>query len=225
MNGHYKIRFDLVDDTDYLPYLQEVSSLCDRAIFYYHPNGKTDGKLPHIHGLLVNYKKTDDTLRKNTKQLFKLTSSTSCSISNTFSKGIKMTDITYPKYLIYMTKGKYDPVFSKDFSSEEYSLAKSMWREPQSKTQEKAVIVIEPKEKVIKKLTQFQCAQEVEIRYMEEYGDDDFNLDALLEITPKVLKDNKTMAHYRLVANIIQDIQSRRDPDSFKNAVRRLLNF
>lgn len=224
MNGYYKIRFDIINDTDYLPYLQEISTLCNRAIFYYHPGGKTDGKEPHIHGLLVDYSKTDDTLRKYTKQRFNLTGVTSCSISNTFSRGTKMSSLTYPKYITYMSKGIYNPVYSKGFEPEEFEMAKMCWSEPK-KDDSKAVIVIEPKEKVQKKLTQFQCAKEVEIRYIMEYQDEEFRIDPLIEITSKVLNENGTLAHYRVVANIIQDIQSRRNKNAFESAVKKLLNF
>lgn len=225
MNGYWKIRFDLLDaSSTCVNFLEEISTICDRAIFYYHPHGKTDGKSPHIHGLLVNYKKTDDTIRKIIKQRFNITSVAGCSISNTFSRGIKMSEMTYPKYMTYMSKGIYDPIYSKGFEPEEFTMAKMCWSEPK-KDDSKTTIVIEPKEKVVKKMTQFQCAQEVEIRYIMEYQDEEFRIEPLIEITSKVLQENKTLSHYRIVANIIQDIQSRRNKTAFESAVKKLLNF
>lgn len=225
MNGYWKIRFDLLDDAPaYLPYLEKISSLCDRAVFYYHPDGKTDGKLPHIHGLLLNYKGgIDDTLRSNTKKHFRLTTKDSCTVSQTFKKGTKMTEFTYPGYIVYMSKGKYDPVYSKNVSEQETDLAKSLWKEPKK---DATTIVIEPREKVQKKLTQFQCAKEVEIRYLEQTQDEDFtDIDKLIEITSKTLSDNHSLAHYRVCANIIQDIQSRQNKTVYNSAVKKLLNF
>lgn len=225
MNGYWKIRFDILDETPYVSYLEKISALCDRALFYYHPNGKTDGKSPHIHGLLFNYKYTDDTLRKNTKLHFGLTTKESCTVSNTYKKGTKMSEITYHGYITYMTKGKYDPVYVKDFTEEHLQVAKESWKE---QIIAPTTIVIEPKEKLKKKLTQFQCAHEVETRYLEQTQGEDItekSLDDLIDITTKVLNENGTLSHYRVVANIIQDIQSRQNKSVFKSAVKKLLNF
>jgi len=213
MNGYWKIRFDLLDDSSScVSYLEEISTLCDRAIFYYHPHGKTDGKSPHIHGLLVNYKKTDDTLRKNIKTRFNITSVAGCSISNTYARGTKMSQMTYPKYMTYMSKGIYDPLYSKGFEQEEFQMAKMCWSEPK-KDASNTVIVIEPKEKVVKKMTHFQISYESEIRYLQEYNDDDIDWHQMYQIVKQVCRDNKTRCDDNTCVFIIQDIQSRLEPD------------
>lgn len=223
MNGYWKIRFDIIDNAEYGTYLEEISANCDRAVFYYHPDGKTDGKSPHIHGLLYNYKYTDDTIRKNTKKQFNLIGKESCTVSNTYSRGTKMSDMTYPRYLTYMTKGKYDNVHSKDFSIEECDLAKSLWTNP---TKTEVNIIIEPREKVIPKLTQFQCAQEVVTMWQAEHGDDEqIDYDAVLDIIYDVLRKNKTLAHDTLVSNILQDVQSQYDRKKVKARIMRRCMF
>lgn len=217
MEGYWKIRFDIIDASDYKQFLTSISDNCDRCIFYYHPNGKTDGKSPHIHGLIYNYKQTDDTLRKHTKKFFNLTKVPQCSISNTFSRGTKMSDITYPKYIVYMSKGQYDPVFAKGFTEEESTLAKSLWKDQNEK-----ILVIEPREKVQPKLTQYQCAKEAMIRYYQlGYTDDDPDYRIITQIVINVLHDNRILAHDNTVTHIIQSIQSEINPDRFITRVLR----
>lgn len=219
MKGYWKIRFDIIDNADYISYLEEISDLSDRAVFYYHSGGKTDGKCPHIHGLLFNYKKSDDTLRDTTKKRFGLTGKESCTVSNTYARGTKMSELMYPKYVTYMTKGQFDPVYTKDFSVEETDLAKSLWVDIKRET---VNIVIEPKEKVKPKLTQFQLSQEVQTRWMMEHGDDEKpDYDEMLDILIEVARQNKTLLPDRTAANIIQDIQSRFDKTKYKARVLR----
>lgn len=219
MDGYYKIRFDILDNAEYSTYLEEISALCDRAVFYYHPDGKTDGKSPHIHGLLFNYKRTTETLRNNTKKRFGLTGIQSCTVSNTYQRGKKMSEMSYQKYLIYMSKGKYDPVYLKGFSTQECDLAKDLWKEPPSTVQN---IVIEPKEKVAPKLTQWQLSHHVETIWLSRHGDEDKpDYEEMLDILIEEARLNKTLLPDRVAANIIQDIQSRRDTSKYKQRVMR----
>lgn len=215
MDGYYKIRFDILDDTNYAPFLETIGNNCDSCLFYYHPDGKTDGKSPHIHGLLFNYKFTDDTLRKNTKRYFNLINSNSCTISNTFKRGTKMTELMTPRYITYMSKGKYDPVYNKGYSNEEIEMAKFLWKPLDEKPIQN--IIIEPKEKVIKKLTQYQCTKEAYTRYLIQTQDESDKPDWMLigEKCIDVLHENGKMAPQVLVANMLQDIESDVNRNSF----------
>lgn len=221
MEGYWKLRFDIVDDTDYKTFLETLCADSDRAVFYYHPDGKTDGKCPHIHGLLYNYKYIDDTLRKNVKRNFNLTSSTSCSVSNTFKRGTKMTELLYPRYITYMSKGKYEPVSSKGFSKEETDLAKFLWVEPKEEKLQNIIIV--PREKVKPKLTQYNCTKEAYTRYLIDTQDDSDNPDwmAIGEKCIEVLHENGKMAPQVLVCNMLQDIESDINRTAF---LRKVLN-
>lgn len=220
MKGYWKLRFDILDESEYVTYLEEISAICDRAIFYYHPDGKTDGKSPHIHGLLVEYKKSDDTLRDNTKKRFNLVGKETCTVSNTFKRGTKMSELTYQGYLTYMSKGKYDPVYIKGFSQQEIDLAKEMWKEYEK---DKPVnIIIEPKEKVVPKMTQWQLSHHVQTIWMTRHGDEDKpDYDEMLDILIEEALPNRTLLPDRTSIAIIQDIQSRMDKSKYKQRVLR----
>lgn len=223
MKGYWKLRFDIIDNADYESYLEEISALCNRAIFYYHPDGKTDGKSPHIHGLLYDYAQSDDTLRNNTKKRFGLTGKESCTVSNTYKRGTKMSDITYQGYVVYMTKGKYDPVYKKGFSDEECQLAKSLWKDIQPTA---ANIVIEPREKIAPKLTLFQVSKAAITEWMVIHGDDEeVNYEEMIDLVVDILHKNGTLAHDSTVSNIIQDIQSQFDRKRFKARIMRRCMF
>lgn len=118
-----------------------------------------------------------------------------------------MSDLLTPRYITYMSKGKYDPVYVKGFTTEETDLAKVLWKDMEVKP---VNIVIEPREKVIKKLTQYQCTKEAYTRYLLQTQDDSKNPDwyTIGEKCIEVLHENGKMAPQVLVANMLQDIES-----------------
>lgn len=222
MEGYRKLRFN-VNDFDYHKTCQLIANDCDKAIFYYHPDGKKVDTRPHVHGLIVNYKKTDDTLRKLMKKSHNLKESWEHEIGSTFGpaqKKIKMTDKNYHGYIVYMTKGKYDPIVTKNFLQEEYMLAKSLYKEPVVPIQVEPLFLVESKRK---KKTMFQLSQDAEEQYLRKYGfDDPIDYDLLADTIADVMEDNGTIAHYRNVAYIIQDIQASRHPDLWHSQIKKM---
>jgi len=229
MEGYTKLRFN-VNELDYLKTCQQIAVHCDRALFYFHPDGKRriDGKVtkPHVHGLIVNYKKTDDTLRKLMKKNHNLKESWEHEIGRTFGPAqnkIRMTDKNYHGYIVYMTKGKYDPILVKDFLHEEATLAKSLYKEPELPIQVdilKGETLVRVKSK---KKTMFQLSKEAEIKYLDTYGfDSPIDYDALADTIADVMEDNGTIAHYRNVAYIIQDIQASRHTDLWHSQIKKM---
>lgn len=222
MEGYTKLRFN-VNDLDYHNTCQLIARDCDKAIFYYHPTGKKVDTRPHVHGLIVNYKKTDDTLRKLMKKQHNLKESWEHEIGRTFGpaqKKIKMTDKNYHGYIVYMTKGKYDPILTKDFLQEEYTLAKSLYKEQEAPIVVEMIHGVQSKPK---KKTMFQLSQDAEEQYLRKYGfDDPIDYDLLADTIADVMEDNGTIAHYRNVAYIIQDIQASRHPDLWHSQIKKM---
>jgi len=220
MEGYYKVYFETKHKT-YAELLEKITEDAKGAVWYYHPRGKKDADRPHIHGLLLDYKKTDDTLRKLIKKEFELTKTSEFGISNTFKRGTKMSEYTYPGYITYMTKGIYDPEQPiKHFTLSECELGKSLFKVVTPETK----IVIEPREKVQKKLTQWQISREAEIRYLQRYPEhDDLELIDLCHIIIEVLNENHTLSHKTVVRNIAQDIMASRDPARFVREVLKII--
>lgn len=228
MEGYWKVYF-LTQHKEYDKFLERLAGVCDRAVFYFHPGGKKDPDRPHIHGLLYKCSKTDKTIREWCRTEFGLAvNEGQYAVSRTYKKqgvgsDIKMSDLTYPGYVTYMSKGKYDPVYSKDFSTEETILAKSLWVEP--KKDEPVNIVIEPKEKVIKKLTQWGVAREAEIEYIMRYPDEvieNYCPKKMARVVIDICQKNKILTHKVLVRNILQDIESVISPERFVEMVVRM---
>lgn len=226
MEGYWKVYF-LTQHKEYDAILERIAAVCDRALFYFHPGGKKDPDRPHIHGLLLNCKKTDKTIREWLRAEFGLkVNGGEYAVSREFThngKKTKMSDLLYPKYVVYMSKGQYNPVYSKGFSTEETSLAKSLWSEP--KKDEPKTIVIEPKEKVIKKLTQWQVARQAELEYLQEYPDEnieDYCPKKMAHIVISICQKNKMLTHKILVRNMLQDIEAVIRPERFVEMVVRL---
>lgn len=222
MEGYWKVYF-CSKGIDYLAFLEEISNDCDKALWYFHPGGKKDSNRPHIHGLVINYSKSDDTLRKKIKDNFPVDAKKQeFAISNSFSRGVKMSELFYQKYITYMSKGIYDPVYNKGFTIQEVEVFKSLWIFPDEGTQP-ANIVIEPKEKVIKKLTLFQIARAAQCEYLAIYKEIDINISKLIYIVIRLLKENRILAHKMTVRNIIQDIIADLDAEEFVSAVYKMV--
>lgn len=226
MEGYAKCYFE-VNDLDYHKTCEQIAKDCERAIFYYHPTGRTLDKKPHIHGLIVNYKKTDDTLRKLIKSNHKLTISSQHSIASTFGpRGqpkTKMNEKNYHKYLVYMTKGIFDPVLSKGFPHEEYALAKSLFKEQEVSVVVEAIHKLESKPK---KKTLFQMSLLAEEKYLNTFGiDGPIDPYEMRTIIADTLQDNQSLAHFRNVANIYQDIMYSRHNNLWHDAIAKMCGY
>lgn len=225
MEGYYKVYFE-TKHLDYQPILEELNAQCEKAVWYFHPGGKKNPDRPHIHGLVLNCKWHPDSVRRKLKKVFSLTITTEYAVSNTYDKKKRMSELSYPKYLVYMTKGQYDPVSITGFTSEECDTAKSLYSSP-AETKTEIIYEIE-KITPVKKKTQWELAQIAQEKY-EDFHEkllmdkDEIDLKQMCKIVIDVLHNNKTMAHQNTVVYIMQDIQSRIDPDSFMRGVLRRL--
>lgn len=226
MNGFAKCYFE-VNDVDYHETCEKIADVCEKAVFYYHPNGRTADKKPHIHGLIVGYKKTAETLRSLFKKRHALTKTSQYSVETTFGpRGqakTKMNETNYHKYLVYMTKGKYDPVLSKGFSHEECVLAKSLYKEPEPSIVVEPIHILESKPK---KKTMFQMALLAEEKYLRTFGiDGPIDPHEMRNVIADTLQDNGTLAHFRNVANIYQDIMYSRHNDLWHNSIAKMCGY
>lgn len=236
MDGYYKVYFETKEfNSDYyIGFVKKISEDSEKALWYFHPNGK-DGKGPHIHGYVYNYKYTDDTLRSRIKASFNLATQRGgkgeFAISNTFKKGEKMSSSTINGYISYMSKGQYDPIFDKSgISRDNINIMKESWiaNGPANANVNNVNITYIDKP-VRKKITQFQISQLAKSEYENMYIDNGhfgvipFNPSQLMKIVIKLLKQNNMLAHKRMVANILQDIQSDLDPEEFSRSILSML--
>lgn len=223
LSGYWKVYFE-TKHLDYQPTLDWLTKESKGAIWYYHPGGKLNPDRPHIHGLLLDCQLTAEGIRKRLKKTFELTNKTEFAISNTYERGSKMSEFTYKGYITYMSKGIYNPLSPiKHFTEVDAEMAKLSWKELDKQTEEKQTIVIEPREKVMKKLTLYQSSREAEIRYLQRFPDDE-KLDhhKFIPVAVEVLHENKIQAHYRNVAQMYQDVLASQD---MREYVRRVEKF
>jgi len=205
MDGPWKVYFEqgaAYDDA--LKFIQELGPLSSKSVWYFHPNGN-EGKGPHFHGLIYDYKKTAETLRNTIKKKLNLEGG-AFAVSDKLPKkmgGKKMTDLLTPTYITYMSKGQFDPVFvNGDYELSYLELLKTEWKD--KKVNGTQLIFVEDKKKT--EITQWALAQMSLARYQEYHGVDDINVFALIKIVIMILKENKKLAHKRAVANIVQDV-------------------
>lgn len=221
MEGPWKIRFE-TKGKEYLEFIKTVSNEVEKCIWYFHPIGKKSEK-PHIHGLIINYPKIDDTMRNMIKNEFDLDGrKQEFSVSNKYDK-IVMTNETYPGYITYMTKGKFEPVFSKGFDKEEIEKLKNEWIDYEHKT----VMNIEVHKTVKLKITRFALAQQVLAEYTESGIPEEWDREEdknLLKKCVNICNLNSVLPHYRAVAEIAQAVKLNMEPSS-KSAYRKCLNM
>lgn len=213
----YKLRahVDNVSQEVLTQFMSKLAEKCEKFIAYRHP--KEEAEREHIHALLVGCTITEHQVRERCNKDLQLEKSNkNYSVGSTYGKQVKITELTYPTYISYMSKGKYIPIHVKGFTDDEvisYSKAfKSTKAEPVKYQIEK----ITP----VKKLTQFEISKEAEIRYLLKYDTDDINWFEMYNIVKEVCKDNRVCSHDNTVAYILQDIQSRLKPEEQWKRIR-----
>lgn len=213
-----RAHIDCVQPDEVVAFMQNVADKCDKFIVYRHP--KEDAEREHIHALLCATTLSCKVLRDWCHTKLKLEkSNANYSVGETFGAAkTKMSELNYNAYISYMSKGKYEPIFCKGFTDEEIDVLRQAYR------CESTVVntnrIVEPVEKR-SKLTQYQIAKEATARYLEAYGEAEIDYRRLAEIITKILHENRSLAHYNIVSNIIQDVQAEYDPDKFWQAVQR----
>lgn len=211
MDGPWKVFFE-VGNGQYNELIKELSDSVQKSIWYYHPNGK-HGKGPHIHGLIYDWPKTDETCRNLIKKKLNLSTQGTFAVSNRYERGTKMNDMFVKKYITYMSKGKFDPIFQKGYDNEYVNECKSEWVDNVSVNTQ--VVITEKKPR----MTMFVIAQLAEAEYLSEIGISEqcqeYRVTRMIKIVAKLLKNNKMLCHKRTVANIVQHIQESIDPAVF----------
>ena len=103
------------------------STTCEKLLVYQHPAGKSarTGKTQkeHCHFLIQGCKIGLEGLKKRSKPIIKLSGNEDWSFSDK-----NYTDSE--KYITYMTKGRYSPVFIKNYEVTQLDQLKNAWIEP-----------------------------------------------------------------------------------------------
>lgn len=220
MDGPWKVYFE--QGTGYeqaIQLIKELSKISSKAVWYFHPNGK-QGKGPHFHGLIYDFKKTDETCRNTIKKALNLDGKKQeFAVSDKLPKklgGGKMTDLLTPTYITYMSKGQFDPVHVYgDYELSYLELLKNEWKDKEVKGTE--LVFVENTKK--KEITQWTLSQLSLARYQETVGVDVINVYSLIKIVIQILKENKKLAHKRAVANIVQDVLAEVNTDEYARQI------
>lgn len=213
-----RVHIDCVHPDKLLTFLQTVANRCEKFIVYRHP--KEEAEREHIHALLYNTILIPKTLRDwccNKLELQK--GNENYSVGETYKVGkqqVKMTELNYVRYIAYMSKGKYDPMYNKGFSETEIDAIRDSYRpETTNVDTNKSGETIEKRNK----LTQYQIGREAINRYLIQYGEIEVDYRLMGYIIINLLHENHSLAHYTIVSNIIQDIQAELQEDRFMDAV------
>lgn len=222
----FRAHIENIQPTELLEFITFLEQKCEKLIVYLHPkqsrNGFKEPEREHIHGLCIGPTFTEKTMRDWLSARLKLEKSNkSYSVGSTYTrdkKAIKITELSYPTYITYMSKGVFDPLHVKGFTPEEIADFKGAWRSPATATTHVRIETISP----AKKKTQFEVGHEAEVRYLEIPGydeRDEVDWKMMTRLVIDVLHENKIVAHEFTVIHIVQDIQSRLDSERYINRI------
>lgn len=129
---------------------------CEKMLCYEHPD---DPKNIHCHFLLVGVRDSTDTLKRDYKLHgleLKGPGQVSFKLSFKLKDGtnICITEATIPKYITYMSKGKYDPKYNKGYDPEILELYKKAWVDHPKQSREESlfddfIVSLEPLTKTL----------------------------------------------------------------------------
>jgi len=114
---------------------------CSKLIAYEHPELNN----VHVHLALIGVYDTPDNLKKIMRSHgVALKGAGQLSFKTTFKDSARnvtqITEETIPMFLTYMSKGKYDPSFVKDFSGDVISTAKAAWVDNRVKSNDRKLL-------------------------------------------------------------------------------------
>lgn len=207
MDGYWKVYFELnqVDTDTAVEFCKRISIKAEKAIFYLHPvKDKTGQQLPHIHGLVYNWPNHPDTYRSQIKKTFNV-SGTEFGVSNTYEKGTKMSEATINTYVSYMSKGKFDPIYNKEFADDWIGERKREWKTPTTVriSGDLTIIANDVKKKTI---TQFAIARELETWILEQIANDTHPSHAnIIRQARTILHSHNRLADDNMLVKICQD--------------------
>lgn len=204
-----------------MDFIQELSKKVEKCIWYFHPTGKR-GPKPHLHALIYDYPRTAETVRGYIQKKFNLNGKEQeFAVSDNYDRGIRMTEEFTPKYITYMTKGKYEPVLVKGYNMLDIDELKAKWIEPKS-----AVMNVQVIKTIKPKITRYALAQNVLAAYVdneiENWGPDDNK--ELIKKCVAICNENGILPHYRCVAEIAQAVKLNLAPAQ-NSAYRKCLNM
>lgn len=215
MDGLWKIYFELngVSQQDTYEFCKRISEKTEEAVFYLHPTkDKTGAAIPHIHGYVFNWPKSDDTFRSEIKKKFNV-SGTEFGVSNTYERGKKMSRENLSTYITYMSKGKFEPFFYKGVSSEFLEERKREWKDPLTVRISGDLTVITGAVKR-KEVTQYTMARELSVWILEQQAANvSVSKTDIVRKCVSILTGYGKSRHYRNVANICQDAMWDWQPD------------
>lgn len=107
-----------------------VALRCDKVLAYEHVGDATEKV--HIHLMLIGVRCDKKTIQKTMKDACPEVARFKGNGDWSFkTKDAKYGDVEdSPKYITYMTKGKFDAKYNKGYSQEELDNAKANWKEP-----------------------------------------------------------------------------------------------
>lgn len=208
MDGYWKVYYELngVDTQCAMEFCKKFSTEAEKALFYLHPIKDSTGKeLPHIHGLIFNWSRSDDTFRSEIKKAFNV-KGTQLGVSNTYKRGTKMTEEHIGTYVCYMSKGKFEPLYNKGFADEWISERKSEWKSQTTVRISGDLTVITHGEVKKKVITQYTIARELEVWILEEIANDNTPSHAnIIRKARSILHSYNKLADDNMLVKICQD--------------------
>lgn len=116
LDGYWKLRIDIGNANE-----QQMLKLFGAdgldvdlyaSVWYIHEDGKRHAR--HTHGLIHDCPRSDEWMRQRIKKWQTdngIVHNASYAISNTYARGIKMTEEHLQRYVTYMAKGKYEVAY------------------------------------------------------------------------------------------------------------------
>jgi len=225
MDGYWKVYYELngfsIDDAVEL--CKRLSEKAESSLFYLHPTkDKTGQELPHVHGYVYNWSKSDDTFRSEIKKTLGVKGA-QLGVSNTYERGTKMTVEHIDKYVSYMSKGKYDPLYSKGVDADYTLRCKSEWKAPLTVRISGDLTVITGAVKR-KEITQASMARELSIWILEQKSANvSVSKNHIMDKCESILNGHGKSRHWRNVANICQDAMWDWDRDYCRQKIMSML--
>jgi len=208
MDGYWKVYWELngISENDTKELCKRLSTEAEKALFYLHPIKDSTGKeLPHIHGLIYNWSKSDDTFRNQIKKAHNV-KGTQLAVSNTYERGTKMNEEHIDRYVTYMSKGKFEPMFNKGFADDWIGERKREWKSPTTVRISGDLTVITNGEVKKKVITQFAIARELEVWIIEQIANDNHPSHSnIVKQARMILHSHNRLADDNMLVKICQD--------------------
>jgi len=190
--------------------LLELFDMCEKVAVYEH-EADDEVSRTHIHGLIMNCSRKEDTLRN---KIFKPNWKKDYQLATTYRSGkdLIITPVS-ESYITYMAKGKLDPQYVKGFTKEFIDECKGKWI---NWTPEK--IAEESKEK--KTTTVFDHCEAIAKDVEELVGD--YHLNVIAKII-KYQNSKRIKTNTYQVRDWYDTIVSQLKPNDYKNMIWNLI--